>query len=106
MNVEVARDPKLSKIDHLFILTPEKRDYLTAIHLCSPSHWAAEDKIGKDFTAIHQPVPGIERINRTAPSLVDAILMMERAGITKRVRRGRSLIYSADYAAMASLVGI
>jgi leucyl aminopeptidase len=26
MNVEIARDPKLSKIDHLFILTAEKRD--------------------------------------------------------------------------------
>ena len=26
MNVEIVRDPKLSKIDHLFILTPEKAD--------------------------------------------------------------------------------
>ncbi len=26
MKVEIARDPKLSKIDHLFILIPEKRD--------------------------------------------------------------------------------
>ncbi|MFN2455475.1 MAG: DUF3445 domain-containing protein [Pyrinomonadaceae bacterium] len=55
-------------------LAPEGNDYLTAIHLCSPSHWAAEDKIGKNFTAIHAPVPGIERINRTAPSLVDAMI--------------------------------
>ena len=40
-----------------------------------------------------------------ASSLSFHLALMERAGITKRVRRGRSLIYSADYAAMASLVG-
>lgn len=49
-------------------------DHLSAIHLCSPSHWAAEDKIGKDFRFIHQPVPGIERINQTSAALVDAMI--------------------------------
>ncbi len=49
-------------------------DHLAAIHLCSPSHWAAEDKIGKDFVRIHAPVPGIERINQTSAALLDAMI--------------------------------
>lgn len=49
-------------------------DHLAAIHLCSPSHWAAEDKIGKDFRFIHQPVPRIERVNQTSGALLDAMI--------------------------------
>ncbi len=47
-------------------------DWVSALHLCAPSHWGAEDKIGKDFRVVHEPVPGIEKMNRTAPQLVDA----------------------------------
>ncbi|HEX5168465.1 MAG TPA: DUF3445 domain-containing protein [Cyclobacteriaceae bacterium] len=39
----------------------ESNDYLSAIHLCSPNHWAPSDKIGKPFSAIHAPVPSMER---------------------------------------------
>ncbi len=53
---------------------PDRTDHLSAIYLCSPSHWAAEDKIGKDFRFIHQPVPGIERVNQTSAALVDAMI--------------------------------
>ena len=60
--------------DVAVVSTDGKKDWLSAIHLCSPSHWAAEDKIGKDFTAIHLPVPGIEKVNRAAGSLVDAMV--------------------------------
>lgn len=35
---------------------------IIALHLCAPNHWAAQDKLGKDFIDIHQPVPGMERI--------------------------------------------
>lgn len=52
----------------------EGNNWLSAIHLCSPSHWAAEDKIGKTFSEIHAPVPGIEKMNRASSSLVDAII--------------------------------
>jgi ArsR family transcriptional regulator, arsenate/arsenite/antimonite-responsive transcriptional repressor len=40
-----------------------------------------------------------------ASSLSFHLAMMERAGIIRRLRRGRSLIYFADYAAMNALVG-
>lgn len=49
-------------------------DWLCAAHLCSPSHWAAEDKVGKNFFAIHVPVAGIERINAAAAQFVDAMI--------------------------------
>jgi hypothetical protein len=39
----------------------DTRDWLATIHLCAPNHWAAEDKIGKPFDAVHAPVPGMEK---------------------------------------------
>lgn len=51
----------------------EPSDWLAAIHLCSPSHWSAEDKIGKSFFAIHKPVAGIDKINQAAASWVEII---------------------------------
>ncbi len=50
------------------------QDRLVALHLCSPSHWAAEDKIGLNFRAIHAPIPGVEKMNRSAPQLVQAMV--------------------------------
>ncbi|MFQ5756603.1 MAG: DUF3445 domain-containing protein [Acidiferrobacterales bacterium] len=49
-------------------------NWLSAIHLCYPNHWAAEHKIGKDFASIHEPVPGFGKINAKAIALVDAMI--------------------------------
>lgn len=49
-------------------------DHLAMIHLCSASHWAAEDKIGRNFFDIHVPIPGIEKINKIAEKLVETII--------------------------------
>jgi hypothetical protein len=38
-----------------------EKDWLAAIHLCSPNHWDPRTKIGKSFDAIHTPVPEIGR---------------------------------------------
>lgn len=35
------------------------REYLAAGHICLPSSWRLEDKIGKPFAEVHAPVPGI-----------------------------------------------
>jgi hypothetical protein len=51
---------------------PEGRNWLASLHLSSASHWSPHDKIGKDFRAIHAPIPGVEKMNRAAESLVDA----------------------------------
>lgn len=50
------------------------RNWLSAIHLCAAGHWSAAEKIAKTFAEIHQPVPGIEKINRAASSFVDAMI--------------------------------
>lgn len=45
-----------------------------ALHLCFPNYWAPEDKIGKDFAAVHKPVPGMDRINQRAAALIRAAI--------------------------------
>jgi hypothetical protein len=50
------------------------RNWAAALHICMPSHWRAEDKIGTDFVATHAPVPHFEKINAAAPALVDAMV--------------------------------
>ncbi len=51
-----------------------EKDWLAAIHLCSPNHWAAGDNIGLPFFAIHEPIPGIEKVNQAARSLIQAMI--------------------------------
>lgn len=53
-------------------LTTGERDWLAAVHVCSPSGWVPEEKVGLPFTEVHRPVPGMERIAGSAPSLVRA----------------------------------
>jgi hypothetical protein len=67
--------------DMAIISTADDRHWLSAVHLCSPNHWAAKDKIGKTFAAIHEPVAGIEAINlrerewvRTMVNAVDGLM--------------------------------
>jgi dimethylamine monooxygenase subunit A len=40
------------------------RDWLAAIHLSSPNYWAAAEKIGRPFSAVHGAVPGMEKLNQ------------------------------------------
>jgi hypothetical protein len=60
---------------------PNAHHWLSALHLCSPNHWSAEEKIGKTFAAIHEPVAGILAINqreeewvRTMVNAVDGLM--------------------------------
>lgn len=46
-----------------------------------------------------------EAMRMPASSLSFHLAHMERAGVVQRTRHGRSLIYSANYAAMNALVG-
>jgi dimethylamine monooxygenase subunit A len=55
-------------------LDADGRNTLCALHLCFPNFWSAADKIGKDFVAIHGPVPGMGDINRHAPQLVNTMI--------------------------------
>jgi DNA-binding transcriptional ArsR family regulator len=46
-----------------------------------------------------------EHLSMRASSLSFHLAQLERAGLIVRVRKSRSLIYSADFAVMAALVG-
>lgn len=52
-------------------------NWLSAVHLCYPNHWSAEEKIGRDFATIHAPVPGMEKINRRADAIVNTMIARE-----------------------------
>ncbi|MBK7892637.1 MAG: DUF3445 domain-containing protein [Bdellovibrionales bacterium] len=44
------------------------------LHVCSPSHWAPEEKLGLSFLELHGPVPHFERIAKALPAIVDAMV--------------------------------
>ena len=50
------------------------RDWVSALHLCAPSSWSPEEKIGKPFFDIHVPVPGFEKVNAVSRKFVDALI--------------------------------
>jgi len=41
-----------------------EQDWLAAIHLSAPNHWAPADKIGRPFGTVHGEVPGMEKLNQ------------------------------------------
>jgi dimethylamine monooxygenase subunit A len=52
----------------------EHRDFLTAIHLCSPNHWSPAEKIGNAFHKIHEPVPNMERVTQHYSKMLSNIV--------------------------------
>jgi dimethylamine monooxygenase subunit A len=60
--------------DLAIICRAGERNWLAAAHLCSANHWAAADKVGRDFAAVHAPVAAMEALNARAASLVAAMI--------------------------------
>jgi dimethylamine monooxygenase subunit A len=54
--------------------TGARGEWNAALHVCAPSHWRPEEKIGKGYADTHAPVPGIERQKAAAPSLVELFI--------------------------------
>lgn len=48
--------------------------WLSALHLCSPNGWSAEQKIGKSFATIHTPVAGMDNSNQAQDQIVNAMI--------------------------------
>ncbi|MGV0024870.1 heme-dependent oxidative N-demethylase family protein [Phormidesmis priestleyi] len=78
-----ANPPYISALDALaaqiqedvaVICRANDRDWLSAIHLCAPNYWSAEQKIGKTFAEIHSPVAGIERLNQRSSAIVNTMI--------------------------------
>jgi hypothetical protein len=55
---------------------------LAAVHLCFPNHWAAQEKIGRDFATIHAPVAGMERLRERGSELVQ-LMIGARQGLVR-----------------------
>ncbi|WP_218080856.1 heme-dependent oxidative N-demethylase subunit alpha family protein [Anthocerotibacter panamensis] len=53
---------------------PDDQNWVSALHLCFPNHWSAEQKIGQDFRTVHEPVPGMTKINRAQTRLVEVLV--------------------------------
>ena len=60
--------------DICVVSTSEGKDWLSYLHICSPSHWRASEKIGKPFFDVHEVIPGFDKVNRVAGSLVEAMV--------------------------------
>lgn len=75
--------PAPSTLEDIALMVPEDlaivttngtQDWLAFGHLCAPSHWALEEKIGRSFATAHQPVPGFHRTAAVAPKMIDAMV--------------------------------
>lgn len=49
-------------------------DRLVYLHLCFPNHWSAEEKIGKDFLSVHEPVPHFGKIAARHRPLLESLV--------------------------------
>lgn len=81
--LDLKQSDRQSLLDELCMLVQEdvalvcregNNDFISYLHLCSPSHWAAEDKIGKNFFEVHVPIPGIEKINAKADRIIEMMI--------------------------------
>jgi hypothetical protein len=54
--------------------TPARGEWIAYLHLCSPSFWGAEEKIGKSFAEAHRPVPGFAKVTAVAETLTQTII--------------------------------
>lgn len=53
---------------------PDKQDYLAYLNLCSPSHWSAQDKIGKSFFQVHVPVASADKLLKASTNFVESMI--------------------------------
>lgn len=66
---------QLSEDLAITLRSPETgENWLGLLHISFPNHWAPEEKIGKPFLAVHEPVADFERIARASDKLVEATI--------------------------------
>lgn len=51
-----------------------RKNWVSALHVCLPSHWTPETKIGRNFAQVHGPVAGSREIVGQADLLLDAMI--------------------------------
>lgn len=58
-------------VDHV---RQDGSDELIALHVCMPNHWAPQEKLGRTFAVVHEPVPQFERLARQSRALLRALV--------------------------------
>ncbi len=51
-----------------------ERHWIGSLHVCCPNYWSPAAKIGRDFSAIHEPVAGIDRVTKHANQIVQLMI--------------------------------
>lgn len=51
-----------------------KAEWLGALSISFPNHWRPEEKIGRSFAAVHEPVAGIAPLVKAAPALIETMI--------------------------------
>lgn len=68
--------------DLAIVSSANNRYWVSALHLCFPNRWAAEDKIGGTFSEVHQPVAGMEQMNQRG-DLFMRMMVAARDGLVR-----------------------
>jgi len=89
-----TRHPKIDEINKLagvarlvqedfavLQLDGQGNNHLTYLHVCMPSGWPPEEKIGKPFHEVHAPVPHIEPINAKQDSIARLMVNATRGAV-------------------------
>lgn len=58
----------------IFERRPDRTSFLSLAHICAPGFWSPEEKVGRNFTEIHEPVPHAETMNKYSDALVDGAI--------------------------------
>lgn len=72
---ESAFDALASQVqeDLAIVVLEEGRDRLAAVHVTAPGFWEPVGKLDLGFIGVHEPVPGMEALNRNATSIMKAM---------------------------------
>lgn len=68
--------------DLAVVSTAGAAHWLSALHVCIPNFWAPADKVGRPFAVVHQPVAGMEQMNRRADEMV-RLMIEARQGLVR-----------------------
>ncbi|MFP4090760.1 MAG: heme-dependent oxidative N-demethylase family protein [Cyclobacteriaceae bacterium] len=52
----------------------DEDDWISCIHLCAPNHWSPQDKVGRSFSLVHEPVAGMEKMRERYLPMLRSLL--------------------------------
>lgn len=65
----------------VLVIDETGRNRMAYLHVCMPSGWPPEEKIGRPFDAVHAPVPHIEPINAKQDAIAKLMVKATRGAL-------------------------